>query len=148
MTTGQLPIIQRLHFFITNETSQGNGNTANLLITGAFGDKPNDPSPTSFNVNPVNLSSLPAGQSSTVTKDLTNLGKNAYYIDRLSIEITGHQSTWHPSTLIVMAEGADFSFPIAFFLNWPNTKNHTWSTDPTKGVEEIKIYPLEVPRAF
>ena len=144
--TMALTTIKRLHVFLTTADSQWSETGDTLTVSGSYGDKANDPSPSQLPALDIPGSDLPKGVSKAYTMDLSSLAKPAYYIQSLTIEIAGND-LWRPQTLIIFAENsAEYVYPVVEFTNWPDGKNYTWSTDSSEGIDEIKIFPLEIPR--
>ncbi|NEO96062.1 MAG: hypothetical protein F6K56_40320 [Moorea sp. SIO3G5] len=67
---------------------------------------------------------------------------NLYYFENMVLIIEG-DDLWLPKTMAFYAEDTTgYVYPIVEYMNWPQRKDTTWSTDPKEGKAKIEIFPL------
>ncbi|NEO96063.1 MAG: hypothetical protein F6K56_40325 [Moorea sp. SIO3G5] len=134
-----VPRIKTLHFLAITSRSQWSDSSSPLQLYTQYSDVPR------HDITPQNKTfQLDTGhreQGKAIACSL-ELPDNLYYFRNMVLIIEG-DDLWLPKTMAFYAEDTTgYVYPIVEFMNWPERKDTTWSTDPNEGKAEIQIFPL------
>ncbi|NEO60376.1 MAG: hypothetical protein F6J98_08045 [Moorea sp. SIO4G2] len=134
-----VPKIKTLHFLAITSRSQWSESSSPLELYTLYSDVPRqDRTP---QIKTFQLDTVHREQGKAIAYSL-DMPENLYYFQTMVLIIKG-DDLWLPKTMAFYAEDTTgYVYPIVEYMNWPERKDTTWSTDPNEGKAEIQIFPL------
>ncbi|NEO17270.1 MAG: hypothetical protein F6J98_08040 [Moorea sp. SIO4G2] len=134
-----VPKIKTLHFLAITSRSQWSESSSLLeLDTRSYDVQRPDLGP---QIKSFQLDTGHREQGKAIACSL-DMPENLYYFENMVLIIKG-DDLWLPKTMAFYAEDTTgYVYPIVEYINWPERKDTTWSTDPKEGKAKIEIFPL------
>ncbi|NER29809.1 MAG: hypothetical protein F6J89_19865 [Symploca sp. SIO1C4] len=134
-----IPTIKTLHFLAITAWSRWSESSSPLQLYTQYSDVPRNDLTPQVKTYPLDTGHREQGKAIAVSLTMPH---NLYYFKNMVLTIQGND-LWRPKTMAFYAEDSTgYVYPIVEFMNWPDRKDTTWSTDPNEGVAEIQIFPL------